>query len=202
MSNRFVDTVSQVGPPIKTRRSSSGRMSFSMHWDSSFWEIDAVRPGAESDGFFRALTGNRRIETVPGANSKNTNNEEEQVSCVPEEWLQAVKNDWQTEGLVSENTDLNRQITTSLSVMASGSRRCAVTGKSVGFVPFMTEPGDAVCIIAGCTVPVVLRKTEQWTDRGWFLIGECYIDGLMEGELIKDMEENGRFVEPSLIRIV
>lgn len=198
----FVDTVSDVGPPIKTSRRSSGVKSFSMHWDSSFWENDAVKPDAQSDGFFRAITGNRRIETVPGSNTKNTNNEEEQISCVPEEWLQAVKNNWRTQGPVVENTDLNRQITNSLSVMASGSRRCAVTGKSVGFVPLMTEPGDSVCIIAGCTVPVVLRKTELWTDGGWALVGECYIDGLMEGEIINEMEKSGHFVEPSLIRIV
>lgn len=198
----FVNTVSQVGPPIKTSRGSSGRKSFSMHWSSSFWEIDAVRPGAQSDGFFRALTGNRRIETVPGGN-KYGNNTEEQVSCVTEEWLQAVKNSWRMmEGFVVENTDLNRQISNSLSVMASGSRRCAVIGKSVGFVPFITEPGDAVCIIAGCTVPVVLRKTELWTDGGWSLVGECYMDGLMEGEFIKEMQRSGHFVEPSSIPIV
>lgn len=141
---------------------------------------------------------------MPGANNnKNSNNNtEEQVSCVPEEWLQAVKNSWRAEGFVVENTDLNRQITDSLSVMASGSRRCAVIGKSVGFVPFITEPGDVVCIIAGCTVPVVLRKRKQGTDRGWFLIGECYIDGLMEGEFINEMERSGHFVGSSLIPIV
>ncbi|KAH8820647.1 heterokaryon incompatibility protein-domain-containing protein [Xylogone sp. PMI_703] len=42
--------------------------------------------------------------------------------------------------------------------------------------------GDVICVLAGCNFPVLLRQTER---RGWFrLIGECYVDGIMHGEMV------------------
>jgi hypothetical protein len=48
--------------------------------------------------------------------------------------------------------------------------------------------GDVICVLAGCNFPVLLRETEK---RGRFrLIGECYLDGIMHGEMI-DLDTDG-----------
>lgn len=57
-----------------------------------------------------------------------------------------------------------------------------------------TKPGDAVCILIGCTVPVVLRKVHS---ASWALIGECYIEGFMEGEFMKEVIHES--FEPTLV---
>jgi hypothetical protein len=50
----------------------------------------------------------------------------------------------------------------------------------VGLAPPDTEARDLVCIIFGCSVPVVLRSTAR---SGEFkFVGECYVHGMMDGE--------------------
>ncbi|KAF9869712.1 hypothetical protein CkaCkLH20_12755 [Colletotrichum karsti] len=51
------------------------------------------------------------------------------------------------------------------------------------WAPWTSKPGDKVCIIRGAKVPYVLRPLPQ---RGVYsLVGECWIQGLMEGEALK-----------------
>lgn len=54
----------------------------------------------------------------------------------------------------------------------------------VGFGPSMTEEGDVIAILYGCSVPVILRpigfnKSQQ---PSWEFIGEAFIYGKMDGE--------------------
>jgi hypothetical protein len=53
--------------------------------------------------------------------------------------------------------------------------------------PGMKE-NDFVCILLGCSVPVVLR--EIGGGGGLALIGEAYVHGKMEGEAMEDLEKN------------
>ncbi|KAK6206173.1 hypothetical protein QIS74_13592 [Colletotrichum tabaci] len=49
----------------------------------------------------------------------------------------------------------------------------------VGLVPQRAMKGDFLCVLFGCSIPIVLRKSE---DRDSFnVIGECFVDGYMEG---------------------
>lgn len=52
--------------------------------------------------------------------------------------------------------------------------------------------GDWICILFGGDVPFVLRKQEQSPSQikpngedVWQLIGECYVDGIMDGEALR-----------------
>jgi hypothetical protein len=46
--------------------------------------------------------------------------------------------------------------------------------------------GDMVCIIFGCSVPVVLRKVSTGGGNAHFeVIGECYVHGMMDGEALE-----------------
>lgn len=61
-------------------------------------------------------------------------------------------------------------------------RRLAVTDENyIGLVPPEAEEGDKICILFGCSVPVVLRENGDDTVE---FIGGCYIndlDGVMDG---------------------
>ena len=195
----FVDTVSQVGSGIKMRR---GLHSRSFAIDMSIMpNKEAVGPGGLSDGFLRAITGHRRLKTVRSADDV----EEEEITYVSDMWMQAVRDALpQTSRghheISTSDSDLNMEIMSSISVVASGSRRYAKMAKSIGFVPRRTAPGDAICVLVGCSVPVVLRKVDSSRDEdggSWTLIGECYIDGLMEGEFMEKVRRKS--LEPTSI---
>ena len=48
------------------------------------------------------------------------------------------------------------------------------------------QDGDLICIIFGCSVPVVLRKIvsdEMTGEHHYKLVGDCYVHGMMDGEV-------------------
>jgi hypothetical protein len=51
----------------------------------------------------------------------------------------------------------------------------------VGLVPAEIKPGDFVCLIMGLDVPFVLR---QYNADLYILVGEAYINGAMDGEIL------------------
>ena len=58
-------------------------------------------------------------------------------------------------------------------------RRFMVTrGKRFGIAPPNAEIGDLLCLLWGCSVPVVLRKRGEYFE----LIGDCYIHDIMNWE--------------------
>jgi hypothetical protein len=72
------------------------------------------------------------------------------------------------------------------------------TNGFLGLGPKQVRPGDFICILFGCSVPVVLRKHEldnkQDTRREqkadlYRLLGECYVHGIMNGEFMKSNPE-------------
>jgi len=72
-------------------------------------------------------------------------------------------------------------------------RRLVTTGKSsMGLVPEVAETGDLVCVLMGCSVPVILRPVlKDGQETGHFnLVGEAYIHGIMDGEAV-EMEGKG-----------
>lgn len=62
------------------------------------------------------------------------------------------------------------------------------SGELFGLAPAGARNGDLVCILYGCTVPVVLRRHET-TEKGkktefFQLVGDAYVHGMMEGEAL------------------
>jgi hypothetical protein len=55
-----------------------------------------------------------------------------------------------------------------------------IHGKLYGLAPKKAEKNDIICILFGCSVPVILREVEG-EDR-YIFIGECYAHGIMDGE--------------------
>jgi Heterokaryon incompatibility protein (HET) len=64
------------------------------------------------------------------------------------------------------------------------------------------EIGDVVALLYGGDVPYLLRPREG----GYFFVGECYIQGVMQGEVLRDMDrldkKNEGYAEETWIDIV
>ncbi|CAD6446550.1 ec6bdf9f-4a64-458a-8a64-e588e3541175 [Sclerotinia trifoliorum] len=62
-----------------------------------------------------------------------------------------------------------------------------VKGKQLfGLMPNEAKEGDVVCILLGCTVPVVVRRENDGGkgEGGWIFVGESYVHGMMDGEAV------------------
>lgn len=60
-------------------------------------------------------------------------------------------------------------------------RRFAITDcGDLAAVPKAARKGDVVCIFNGGRVPYVLRPSKN---GHYTLVGECYVDGMMRGEV-------------------
>lgn len=65
------------------------------------------------------------------------------------------------------------------------SRKPFLSGRGyVGLVPKHALPGDQLAIVEGASVPYVFRE-RKGGKHGWELIGEAYVDGLMDGEVLE-----------------
>lgn len=57
----------------------------------------------------------------------------------------------------------------------------------LGAAPVSARVGDSVCVFQGGGVPYVVRASEAET-VGWRFVGECYVHGIMAGEVLKREE--------------
>jgi heterokaryon incompatibility protein (HET) len=57
-----------------------------------------------------------------------------------------------------------------------------------GLGPSDVREDDVVCILFGCSVPVILRPNHDGTAHEF--VGECYVHGKMDGEALAAMDEN------------
>src|SRR5437868_6387564 len=55
----------------------------------------------------------------------------------------------------------------------------------IGFGPISLQQADVVCVCFGSNVPCVLRR-RGCLERGYTLIGDAYVYGIMDGELVND----------------
>lgn len=61
-------------------------------------------------------------------------------------------------------------------------RRLAVTENGyLGMAACRAMKGDLVCVLFGCSIPVLLREREEGR---YEFVGECYLDGFMNGEAL------------------
>jgi hypothetical protein len=60
-----------------------------------------------------------------------------------------------------------------------------------GLVPRHARAGDMVCILFGASVPIVLRAHELQSRKCWEIVGEAYVDCVMDGEAFCFLDEQG-----------
>lgn len=75
-----------------------------------------------------------------------------------------------------------------------GRRLITTTHGYLGLAPEAVQKGDLIAIVYGCNFPVVLRTCGEM----YRLVGESYVDGIMDGELM-EAKERGKYPEVDLI---
>ncbi|KAI1447666.1 heterokaryon incompatibility protein-domain-containing protein [Annulohypoxylon stygium] len=77
-------------------------------------------------------------------------------------------------------------------------RKFFITEKGfIGIGPACMKPGDFVAVLLGVRVPLAIRRTE---DQKYILLGECYVDGIMDGELVQAQRGAGK--DPELFTFI
>jgi hypothetical protein len=69
-------------------------------------------------------------------------------------------------------------------------------GNRTGLGPFLAQPGDVCCICPGVTVPYILRRK---ANGRYTFIGECYLYGVMRGEMMEQLEQGKLELETIII---
>jgi hypothetical protein len=57
--------------------------------------------------------------------------------------------------------------------------------RSLGTGPQSLEPGDIVCVLAGGTVPYLIRPINGGRENKFSFVGEAYVHGIMHGEAVR-----------------
>lgn len=74
----------------------------------------------------------------------------------------------------------------------------------LGLGPVEMRAGNKICVFGGASMPFVLRTflSDNATDNLYNLIGECYIDGIMDGETVDAMKDGCNHCGPFVPQIL
>lgn len=185
----IIDTIKAVDPRDEvTMVRYKENIIFNLPWNK--WmslpgmEDHVDENGITSEAFCKVLTGNRRV-----ANG--------QIRHVTDTWIKTAQERFALatggKGSVEDKNSLRDLpgFVNSVEFMLSDQRRLATTNTSLGLVPGEAKPGDRIAILIGCSVPVVIREVSAGGKSAWRLVGESYIQGLMEGEAMTMIYETG-----------
>jgi hypothetical protein len=64
---------------------------------------------------------------------------------------------------------------------------------NIGVVSGRAQKGDQIWVLLGCSVPVVLRKRDG--EQSCEVIGECYLQGYMQGEIMEELRKGAVNIE-------
>lgn len=82
------------------------------------------------------------------------------------------------ESLTGEDSAFN----TAMAKWSAVRRFCFTSNGRLGQLAPGSEPGDRICVLGGGEVPFVIRPTSGDAKGMYQLVGECYLDGMMDGE--------------------
>lgn len=77
------------------------------------------------------------------------------------------------------------------------SKRFILTEKTMGLAPEACRDGDLICVLIGCSVPVILRPVDG-SEGMYNFVGEVYAHGMMDGEAMRLLED-GEFKDERLL---
>lgn len=99
--------------------------------------------------------------------------------AAPDNWVE-LYNEW------LNSTGETRKSSFRLRMSRFSKRTVIISAKGyTGLAPPRALSGDQICIILGCMLPVILRQFES----GYRLIGDTYVHGIMQGEVMGKLEK-------------
>lgn len=79
-------------------------------------------------------------------------------------------------------------------------RRLITTERGyLGNAPALAQSGDFIAILWGCPAPLVLRRCLHGDGDTFEIISECYVEGIMEGEVARAIDDGSHDVQAILI---
>ncbi|CAD6592218.1 MAG: hypothetical protein ASARMPRED_006120 [Alectoria sarmentosa] len=85
-----------------------------------------------------------------------------------------------SKALVEDNAEFLTDAVERVERFCWSRRLITIIQSFVGMVPHNADRGDVVCVLLGCSFPMLLRPHEQF----YRVVGPCYVHGIMEGEAI------------------
>jgi hypothetical protein len=73
-------------------------------------------------------------------------------------------------------------------MMSNSDMLCLGTGAA--------DPGDLICVLLGCSTPIILRKVKDY----YLYIGDVYVDGYMYGKAIDELNNGTRQLQTFELR--
>lgn len=96
---------------------------------------------------------------------------------------------------ISEEEKRKAELWAWLVIQWCGKRKLIIYGDSqIGLGPQGVEVGDIIVVAPGCKVPVILRESPKGDGR-YFTVGDSYIEGMMEGKAVEDIQNGTRKFE-------
>lgn len=113
--------------------------------------------------------------------------------CGPKDWAKHLR--WPRQQ--DDNSDKMFAMFRLRMIEAVKNSSCFVTEKwYIGLGPRDgMRSGDRICIVPGCTVPLVVRRLGSTYE----LVGDCYVYGIMEGEVMREVTD-GKMNESIVFR--
>ena len=102
---------------------------------------------------------------------------------------QRMKKYFKTTGRLLRATSLHRDATLRAMRVLAWRRLVTTHGGYLGLVPAGAIAGDVVATIMGCDVPLLLRPAKGEETSPFTLIGECYVHGVMSGEVLDFLKQ-------------
>jgi Heterokaryon incompatibility protein (HET) len=203
----YVDKIGQLGEPLDFGQYDWGRLweHSTMYMKSLSWDADVHRLASKTpeiyangqsraEALWRTLIGDRIMKERPAPASYSTyygswNN---LILSLREHWPSI------SSGKIPPGMDAKDLLDTQLQIHKYSSmvgpvcakrRFCVTENKYMAVVPPKTEPGDMICIVHGAQTPLILRRLCHKEKEGvrndtYAFVGECYVHGMMNGEML------------------
>ena len=102
--------------------------------------------------------------------------------------IEELEDRLQSKGIPRDDEREANYVSRSFEEAYRGRRLFRTSGNYLGIGPQSLQKDDQVWVIAGSTVPMILRKSESGR---WRLVGEAYVHGIMNGEAVRMKRANG-----------
>ncbi|UPK95878.1 hypothetical protein LCI18_006813 [Fusarium solani-melongenae] len=148
--------------------------AYSWLLDRNLWSADMDGVYTHGFGFRRFMTRNKRL-SLCGYNL-------EQLIFGPKQRFTMMKRARGALGYqVCFATEIQREsFSWAINVMA-WRRLFGTRDGRMGLGASAAKVGDSIAILQGCNTPMILRRLRE----GWVIVGECYVHGIMYGEVIQ-----------------
>jgi hypothetical protein len=88
--------------------------------------------------------------------------------------------------------DIDSNIPHALDLGTHWRKLAIMTSDHLGALPHPARVGDVICVLFWYSVSAVLRERD---DCSYEFVGECYMDGFMDMEAVRMLEEGKRKVQ-------